>query len=103
MEQSKERRANVKVGFYGRGKTRVGQDGVKTKDIVVGGEIQSKAVCEGGGDDQGCDGEFSRGGGGGGESGVGVPKGGGVLDGHGWGIEREIAREFLMRETRGAK
>ena len=82
MKQGKERRANVKVGFYGWGKTRVGKDSIKTKDIVVRGEVQLEAVRKGGRDDQGCDGELGRGGGGGGSR-IGVSKSGGEFDGHG--------------------
>ena len=44
-----------------------------------------EAMCKGGGDDQGCDGELS-GRGGGGESRIGVPKDRGEFDGHGWGM-----------------
>ena len=51
MKQGKEWRANVKVGFYGRGKTRIGEDSVETKDIVIGGEVKPETVCEGRGDD----------------------------------------------------
>ena len=70
------------MGFYGWGKTRVGEDSVETEDIVVGGEVQWEAMCKGGGDDQGCDGELS-GRGGGGEGRIWVSKDGGKLDGHG--------------------
>ena len=91
------------MGFYGWGKTRVGEDCVEAKDIVVGGEIQSEVVCKGGGDDQGCDGEFSRGGGGGGSR-IGVSKSGGEFNGHDGG-EGRLRGGFLMGmgETRGAK
>ena len=96
MEQGKEWGANVKVGFDGRGKTRVGQDGVKTKDIVVGGEIQSEAVYKGGGDDQGCDGELCGSG------------SGGEFNSHWWwrrGFcqKKDARRGSLMRETRRTK
>ena len=72
MKESKERGANVEVGFNGRGKTRVGEDSVKAKDIVVRGKVEPEAVCKGRGDDKGCNGELSRSGGGGG-SWIGVP------------------------------
>ena len=92
------------MGFYGWGKTRVGEDSIETKDIVVGGEIELEAVSKGGGDDQGCDGEFC-GSSGGGESRIGVPEGGGEFNGHdeGKGCTDGGTRDFLMRETRGAK
>ena len=62
------------MGFDGQGKTRVGENSVKAKDIVIGGEVQPEVVCKGGGDDKGCDGELSRGGSGGGSR-IGVSKG----------------------------
>ena len=104
MKQSKEWRADVKVGFYGWGETRVGEDGIKIKDIVVGGEVQPKAVCKGGGDDKGCDSELSSSGSDGGGW-IGVSKGRGEFNGHGWGgvYQRETSRGFLMRKTRGTK
>ena len=110
MKQSKEWGANVEVGFYGWGKTRVGEDCIKAKDIVVRGEVYSEVTSKGGGDDKGCDSELSRNGGGSGSR-ARVSKGGGVFNGHGGEEEddckgfsqRRNAGRFLMRETRGAK
>ena len=70
------------MGFNGRGKTRVGEDSVKAKDIVIGGEVQPKVVCEGGGNNKGGDGELCRSGGNGGGW-IGVLEGRGVFNGHG--------------------
>ena len=47
MKQSKERGANVKVGFNGWGKTWVGEDSVEAENIVVGREVYPEAVCKG--------------------------------------------------------
>ena len=52
------------------------------------------AVSKGGGDDQGCDGEFC-GSGGGGESRIWVPEGGGEFNGHGGG------KGFISEGMRG--
>ena len=70
------------MGFNGWGETRVGEDCIKAKDIIVGGEVHLEVVCKGGGDDQGCNGELRRGGSGG-RSRIGVSKRGGEFNGHG--------------------
>ena len=101
MKQSKEWGANVKVGFNGQGKTRVGEDCVEAQDIVVGGEVQLEAMRKGGGDDQGCDGEFSRGGGGGGSR-IGVSKSRGEFDGH-VGGEGRFARGISNERDEGSE
>ena len=70
------------MGFYGWGKTRVGEDCIESEDIVVRGGINPEAVSTGCGDDKGFNGELSRRGSGGGSR-IGVSKGGGVFNGHG--------------------